>query len=117
MQSCSAPRHTRDWAGIEAVSRATYLGHLQTSCCHHLLATATVHLTTASLTMANISTYDSGIGVEYCLTDFQDLDISGFYGPGAWMTWCITMVASWVTVLLGDYSQNLHFIVYALYTN
>ncbi|CAN9142400.1 unnamed protein product [Alternaria alternata] len=43
--------------------------------------------------------------------------ISGFYGPGAWAAWVITMVASWIPVTQGDYTHNLHFIGYALYTN
>jgi hypothetical protein len=43
--------------------------------------------------------------------------ISGFYGPGAWAVWVITMIASWISLIQNDYKHNLHFIAYALYTN
>lgn len=43
--------------------------------------------------------------------------ISSFYGPGAWAAWVITMVASWIPIIHGDYAHNLHFVGYALYTN
>ncbi|KAF7680148.1 hypothetical protein GT037_001799 [Alternaria burnsii] len=52
---------------------------------------------------------------EQALPDFSQ--ISGFYGPGAWAAWVITMVASWIPVVQGDYTHNLHFIGYAIYTN
>lgn len=48
---------------------------------------------------------------------FDSIQISGFYGPGAWAAWVITMLASWIPLLQGDYTHNLHFIVYAVYTN
>jgi hypothetical protein len=53
--------------------------------------------------------------MEQAPPDFSQ--ISGFYGPGAWAAWIITMVASWIPVIQGDYTHNLHFIGYALYTN
>ncbi|CAN9186137.1 unnamed protein product [Alternaria alternata] len=53
--------------------------------------------------------------MEHASPDFSQ--ISGFYGPGAWAAWVITMVASWIPVIQGDYAHNLHFIGYALYTN
>ena len=53
--------------------------------------------------------------MEQAPPDFSQ--ISGFYGPGAWAAWVITMVASWVPVMQGDHTHNLHFIGYALYTN
>ena len=45
------------------------------------------------------------------------IQISGFYGPGAWAAWVITLIASWIPLLQGDYTHNLHFIGYAIYTN
>ena len=43
--------------------------------------------------------------------------VSGFYGPGTWAAWVITLVSSWILIFLGDYTHNLHFMSYALYTN
>ena len=43
--------------------------------------------------------------------------ISGFYGPGAWAAWVITMAASWISLIQGDNTHSLHFLGYALYTN
>lgn len=43
--------------------------------------------------------------------------ISGFYGPGAWAAWVITLVASWVSLFQVHSTHNLHFIGYSLYTN
>jgi len=47
----------------------------------------------------------------------ESMQVNGFYGPGAWATWIITMVASWISLLRDDYTHNLHFIGYAMYTN
>ena len=44
-------------------------------------------------------------------------EISGFYGPGTWAALVITMVASWIPLIQGDDTHNLHFLGYALYTN
>jgi hypothetical protein len=43
--------------------------------------------------------------------------VSSFYGPGAWATWCITLFSSWIPIVRGDYTHNLHFFGYALYMN
>jgi hypothetical protein len=43
--------------------------------------------------------------------------VSSFYGPGAWAAWCITLFSSWVPIIRGDYTHNVHFFGYALYTN
>ena len=43
--------------------------------------------------------------------------ISGFYGPGAWAAWIITLVASWISLFQVDSTHNLHFIGYSLYMN
>ncbi|KAF2821923.1 hypothetical protein CC86DRAFT_410323 [Ophiobolus disseminans] len=45
------------------------------------------------------------------------IEVSGFYGPGAWAAWFITLFASWIPLIQDDYTHNLHFISYALYTN
>jgi hypothetical protein len=45
------------------------------------------------------------------------VQISGFYGPGAWAAWFITLMASWLPIRRDDYSHNLHYISYALYMN
>jgi hypothetical protein len=45
------------------------------------------------------------------------LQVSGFYGPGTWAAWLITLLASWIPILRNDYTSNLHYISYALYTN
>jgi len=47
----------------------------------------------------------------------QDLVVSGFYGPGGWAAWCVSLIASWVPILLEDDTYNLHLIAYALYMN
>jgi hypothetical protein len=47
----------------------------------------------------------------------ESMQTSGFYGSGASAAWAITMFASWIPLVQGDYTHNLHFIVYALYTN
>ena len=47
----------------------------------------------------------------------ESMQVSGFYGPGAWAAWIITMFASWIPLLQADYTHNLHFIGYAMYTN
>jgi hypothetical protein len=47
----------------------------------------------------------------------ESMQTSGFYGSGACAAWAITMFASWIPLVQGDYTHNLHFIVYALYTN
>ena len=47
----------------------------------------------------------------------QDWVISGFYGPGGWAAWCISLIASWAPILLEDDTHNLHLIAYALYMN
>jgi hypothetical protein len=47
----------------------------------------------------------------------DNTQISGFYGPGAWAAWVITMVISWAPIVQRDFTHNLHFIGYALYTN
>ena len=49
--------------------------------------------------------------------EFQTLDVNGFYGPGSWAPWFITLFASWIAILRDDYTHNAHFIAYALYTN
>jgi len=43
--------------------------------------------------------------------------ISGFYGPGTWAAWVITLITSWIPILLSDHKHNLHYLAYALYTN
>jgi hypothetical protein len=43
--------------------------------------------------------------------------ISGFYGPGPWAAWIITLAISWINTIQNDYTHNMHFIGYALYTN
>lgn len=43
--------------------------------------------------------------------------ISEFYGPGTWAAWVITLITSWIPILLNDHKHNLHYISYALYTN
>lgn len=53
--------------------------------------------------------------MEQAPSDFSQ--ISGFYGPGAWAAWVITMIASWIPLIQGDDTHNLHFLGYALYTN
>ena len=48
----------------------------------------------------------------------ESMQVSGFYGPGAWAAWVITMFASWIPLLQDDnYTHNLHFMGYAMYTN
>jgi len=47
----------------------------------------------------------------------ESMQVSGLYGPGNWAAWVITMFASWIPLLQGDYTHNLHFIGYAMYTN
>jgi len=48
----------------------------------------------------------------------ESMQVSGFYGPGAWAAWVITMFASWIPLFQDDnYTHNLHFIGYAMYTN
>ncbi|KAG9193621.1 hypothetical protein G6011_03656 [Alternaria panax] len=44
-------------------------------------------------------------------------EINGFYGPGSWAAWVITMIVSWIPILQNDYESNLHYMLYALYTN
>ena len=43
--------------------------------------------------------------------------ISGFYGPGTWAAWVITLITSWIPILQNDHKHNLHYISYLLYTN
>ncbi|KAH7402929.1 hypothetical protein BKA66DRAFT_436312 [Pyrenochaeta sp. MPI-SDFR-AT-0127] len=43
--------------------------------------------------------------------------VSGFYGPGAWTAWYLTLLASWVAVIRGDYTHNVHHIGHMLYTS
>jgi hypothetical protein len=43
--------------------------------------------------------------------------ISGFYGPGPWAAWIITLAISWINTVQNNYTHNMHFIGYALYTN
>ena len=51
-------------------------------------------------------------------TDAVDtMTVSGFYGPGAYAAWCMTLAVSWIPIIFDDYSHDLHFISYALYTN
>lgn len=47
----------------------------------------------------------------------QDFVVSGFYGPGGWAAWCISLAASWAPILLKDYTHNFHLIATALYMN
>jgi hypothetical protein len=44
-------------------------------------------------------------------------EVNGFYGPGTWAAWVITLMASWIPILRKDYKSNIHYISYALYTN
>jgi hypothetical protein len=44
-------------------------------------------------------------------------EVNGFYGPGTWAAWVITLMASWIPILRKDYESNIHYISYALYTN
>jgi hypothetical protein len=50
-------------------------------------------------------------------TSTPSTQMSGFYGPGAWAAWVITLIASWISLIQSDYGHNLHFIGYSLYTN
>jgi hypothetical protein len=45
------------------------------------------------------------------------MQISGFYGPGTWAAWVITIITSWIPMMQNDYEHNLHYILYSLYTN
>jgi hypothetical protein len=51
------------------------------------------------------------------LPSSNNLQISGFYGPGPWAAWMITLGISWINTIQNDYTHNMHFIAYALYTN
>lgn len=51
------------------------------------------------------------------LSSSNNLQISGFYGPGPWSAWMITLTISWINTIQNDYTHNMHFIGYALYTN
>ncbi|KAI4923540.1 hypothetical protein J4E85_008579 [Alternaria conjuncta] len=62
--------------------------------------------------MTTFSTYNNITEV-----DFQTLSVSGFYGPGAWAAWCVTLIASWAPILRDEYTHNLHYITYAMYMN
>jgi hypothetical protein len=44
-------------------------------------------------------------------------NVSGFYGPGSWIAWYLTLATSWVAVIRNDHSNNLHHIGYLLYVN
>jgi hypothetical protein len=43
--------------------------------------------------------------------------VSGFYGPGSWIAYTLTLATSWVAVIRNDQSHNLHHIGYLLYVN
>jgi hypothetical protein len=43
--------------------------------------------------------------------------VSGFYGPGSWIAWYLTLITSWIAVVRNDQSHNLHQIGCLLYTN
>jgi len=62
--------------------------------------------------MATLSSYDNITEV-----DFQTLSVNGFYGPGAWAAWCVTLIASWAPILRDEYTHNLQYITYAMYMN
>jgi hypothetical protein len=47
------------------------------------------------------------------LPSSKNPQISGFYGPGPWAAWIITLAISWINTV----QNNMHFIGYALYTN
>ena len=63
-------------------------------------------------TMAALSSYNN-----ITKDDFETLTVSGFYGPGTWAAWCVTLIASWAPILRDDYTHNLHFITYFIYMN
>ncbi|KAF2821932.1 hypothetical protein CC86DRAFT_94033 [Ophiobolus disseminans] len=48
---------------------------------------------------------------------FGIANVSGFYGPGAWAAWFLTVLTSWHATIRGDETHNLHHIGYLLYTN
>jgi len=55
--------------------------------------------------------------VEMSLPSSKNPQISGFYGPGPWAAWIITLAISWINTVQNNYTHNMHFIGYALYTN
>jgi hypothetical protein len=44
-------------------------------------------------------------------------NVSGFYGPGAWIAYSLTLATSWVAVIRNDQAHNLHHIGYLFYVN
>jgi hypothetical protein len=59
-------------------------------------------------TTRGIATDDDPFGIK---------NVSGFYGPGAWIAWCLTLASSWVAVIRNDQSHNTNHFVYLLYIN
>lgn len=47
----------------------------------------------------------------------QTQQISGFYGPGAWAAWIITILSSWIPFYQTSSKGTAPYIAYALYTN
>jgi hypothetical protein len=43
--------------------------------------------------------------------------VSGFYGPGTYAAWIVTVAASWLDLRRGKQTQNIHHIAHLLYTN
>ncbi|KAH7067990.1 hypothetical protein BKA63DRAFT_570106 [Paraphoma chrysanthemicola] len=44
-------------------------------------------------------------------------NVSGFYGPGAWAAWLLTLLTSWIVLLVESHTHNWYFITYLLYIN
>ncbi|KAF2030386.1 hypothetical protein EK21DRAFT_111908 [Setomelanomma holmii] len=44
-------------------------------------------------------------------------NVSGYYGPGAWAAWYLTLLTSWVALVVNSRSHNWYFVAYLLYIN
>ncbi|KAH7091922.1 hypothetical protein FB567DRAFT_588242 [Paraphoma chrysanthemicola] len=44
-------------------------------------------------------------------------NVSGFYGPGAWAAWILTLLTSWIVLLVNSNGHNWYFFTYLLYIN
>ena len=44
-------------------------------------------------------------------------NVSGFYGPGAWSAWFLTLLASWLAMLTGHPKHNWNIVAYLLCAN
>ncbi|KAF2833081.1 hypothetical protein CC86DRAFT_4765 [Ophiobolus disseminans] len=43
--------------------------------------------------------------------------VSGFYGPGNWAAWLLTIAASWIAIWEDGHTQMFHVVTHVLYTN